>query len=301
MSAAPAQRMGPGRVAALTSLALVAFAANSILCRLALGQGRIDAASFTTIRLAAGVLALVALVTLRPKRAGAPRATGDWLAATMLFLYAAAFSFAYLSLDAGVGALILFGAVQATMIVAALARGDRPRSVEWLGLVVALAGLTHLVRPGLDAPSPWGAALMAAAGAAWGLYTLRGAGMADPLVRTRDNFVYALPLGLALSALAWDRFEISIEGLGWAALSGSVTSGAGYAVWYTALRGLTATRAAIVQLSVPVLAAVGGILLLGERPTWRLGVAAVLILGGVGLALSGRRRAAPPAARPGTA
>ena len=296
MTASP----GPVRTVVLTGLALTAFAANSILCRLALGQGEIDAASFTTIRLASGVLALGVIAALRsraahPSSERRPRPVADWRAATMLFVYAAAFSLAYLTLDAGTGALVLFGAVQTTMILAALVRGERPRAVEWLGLTVALAGLVYLVRPGLAAPPLLGSGLMVLAGVAWGGYTLRGGRTTDPLVRTRDNFVRALPWTLALSVVAWSHFAVSGAGALWAALSGAVTSGAGYAVWYAALRGLSATRAAIVQLSVPLLAAAAGIVVLGEEPTWRFALAAAMILGGVGLALAGRR-AAPRAA-----
>jgi drug/metabolite transporter (DMT)-like permease len=195
-----------------------------------------------------------------------------------------------LSLSAGTGALILFGAVQATMILAVLVRGERPRRVEWLGLSAALGGLVYLVAPGLAAPPPLGSALMAVAGVAWGLYSLRGAGGGDPLVVTRDNFLRALPWALGLSLVAAPRFDLSWPGVLWAVLSGAITSGAGYAVWYAALRGLTSTRAAIVQLAVPVLAAGGGVLLLDERLSWRLVLSAVLILGGVGLSLTGRRR-----------
>ena len=205
----------------------------------------------------------------------------------MLFLYAAPFSFAYQTLGAGTGALILFGAVQATMILAALGRGERLRLVEGAGLVVALGGLVYLVSPGLSAPPLLGSGLMAVAGIAWGLYSLRGAA-GDPVVRTRDNFVRAAPLALGLSLLAVSSLELSWWGVAWAAISGALTSGAGYAVWYAALRGLTATRAAIVQLAVPALAAGAGVILLEEPLSWRLIMAAAMILGGVGLALTGR-------------
>jgi drug/metabolite transporter (DMT)-like permease len=281
---APARAL---RTAALAVVALVAFAANSLLCRLALGGGQIDAASFTAVRLLAGALALSLIVaaTRRSRRQG----RGSWSAAVMLFLYAASFSFAYLSLTAGTGALILFGAVQATMILAGLAKGERPRRVEWLGLLVALGGLVYLVVPGLTAPPPLGSALMAVAGIAWGFYSLRGRGAGDPVVVTRDNFLRAVPWALGLSLLAVARLELSWPGVFWAAVSGAITSGAGYAVWYAALAGLTSTRAAIVQLAVPALAAAGGVIVLDERLSWRLVLSAALILGGVGLSLTGRQ------------
>lgn len=275
------------RTALLTILALVAFAANSVLARLALGNVSIDAASFTTIRLICGALALMGIAALTgTRKAPAARARGNWISALMLFAYAAGFSFAYLDLAAGTGALILFGAVQVTMIAAALMRGERPRPVEWLGLGAALGGLVYLVSPGLAAPSVTGSALMGLAGVAWGIYSLRGGGVGDAIRVTRDNFVLAVPLALLVSLATMSRFEVSAAGALLAAISGAVTSGAGYAVWYTALRGLTATRAATVQLAVPILAAAAGVVLLAEGVSLRLLVSAVLILGGIGLSLT---------------
>jgi len=278
------ERPSTPAIFALTSLALLGFAANSLLCRLALGDGAIDPASFTTVRLVAGALALVLIVSLRGGDSSAGR--GSWLSASMLFLYAAAFSFAYVSLSTGTGALILFGAVQVTMLVAALAAGERPRAVEWLGLAAALGGLVYLVSPGLAAPSPVGSALMAASGFAWGIYSLRGRGAGDAIRVTRDNFVRSVPMVLVVSAFALNQADLSPRGVLLAAISGALTSGAGYAIWYTALPWMTATRAATVQLSVPILAAVAGVIVLGESVSWRLAVSAVLILGGVGLSLS---------------
>jgi drug/metabolite transporter (DMT)-like permease len=279
------------RILCGTVLALLGFAANSLLCRLALGAGEIDAASFITLRLVSGALALWAIAAAAAgRRDQAPKR--DWVAASMLFLYAAGFSFAYLSLDAGVGALVLFAAVQATMIGSALVAGERPRPVEWSGLLVALGGLAWLVAPGLSAPSPLGAASMAGAGAAWGVYSLRGRRAGDPLRRTRDNFVRAVPMAVALSALTLHQSAASMRGILLAVVSGAVTSGAGYAVWYSVLPALTATRAAMVQLVVPVLAAGGGVAFLGETLSWRLVGSAGLILGGVGLALTARSRPA---------
>lgn len=279
------------RTALLTGLALAAFAANSVLCRLALGGGSIDAASFSTIRLSSGAAMLVLVASLT--RGFGPRGRGgDWLSGALLFLYAVPFSFAYLSLGAGTGALILFGGVQVTMILAALRSGERPRLLEWLGLLVALAGLVYLVLPGLAAPSPSGSALMVLAGSAWGFYSLRGRGAVDPVAATTDNFVRSLPFAFLVSALLLARTELSAEGVWLALASGALTSGLGYVVWYAALRGLTATRAATVQLAVPVLAAAGGVLFLSERVSLRLVLAGTLILGGVAFSLAGRRSAA---------
>jgi drug/metabolite transporter (DMT)-like permease len=269
----------------LTLVAMVAFAANSLLCRLALQSATIDAASFSSIRLASGALTLAVLVRLK---AGPASRAGDWLAAAMLFAYVAFFSFAYLSLSAGTGALILFGAVQLTMFSAGLRAGETFRPMAWLGFVLALGGLVLLVSPGLTAPSPLGATLMATAGVAWGLYTLRGRGVADPLASTAGNFLRATPMALALSLLLLPRAQLGPTGVALAIASGALTSGVGYVIWYAALRGLSALRAATVQLSVPPIAALGGALLLAEAITPRLLVASVTILGGVVLALTSR-------------
>ena len=272
-----------------TGFALVAFAANSLLCRLALGESAIDAASFTTIRLASGAATLSVIAAGLGARAPSKPA-GNWISAALLFLYAATFSFAYVSLSAGTGALILFGAVQATMILAAMGSGERLHSLEWAGLALALLGLVVLVLPGLKAPSPEGCALMAIAGIAWGVYSLRGRGEANPLASTTANFVRSSPLAVAVSVVALRSMNISGKGACLAVLSGALTSGVGYVVWYAALRGLTATQAATVQLSVPVLAAAGGVIFLSERVSLRLALPAIMILGGVGVAVSGRRK-----------
>jgi len=277
---------------ALTGCALVAFAANSVLCRLALGGGAaIDAASFTTIRLAAGASMLL-LITVAVNKKSFSLSQAKPVSALLLFLYAAAFSFAYINLSAGTGALILFGSVQATMLVAALGSGERPHPLEWAGLALALCGLVYLVFPGLTAPPLASSACMAGAGISWGLYSLRGRGGSDPLADTTNNFVLALPLAVCVNLLTLDNVHVSQTGIVFAVLSGALASGVGYVVWYAALRGLTATRAATVQLAVPVLAAAGGVLLMSENITPRLLLAACVILGGVGLALSGRKRAA---------
>jgi drug/metabolite transporter (DMT)-like permease len=278
-----------------TGCALVAFAANSVLCRLALGGGAaIDAASFTTIRLAAGACVLLLITAALKRKSLSLRRRGSFASALLLFLYAAAFSFAYINLSTGTGALILFGSVQATMLVAALSSGERPHPLEWSGLALALCGLVYLVFPGLSSPPLASSTLMAVAGISWGLYSLRGRGGSDPLADTTGNFVLALPLAVALNLITSlsAAVHVSQRGVWLAVLSGALASGVGYVVWYAALRGLTAVRAATVQLAVPVLAAAGGVLLISEGITPRLVLAACVILGGVGLALSGRARAA---------
>jgi drug/metabolite transporter (DMT)-like permease len=285
--------MSAPRLALLTGLALLAFAGNSLLCRLALRGGGIDAASFTALRLASGALALALLDALRRQRArangngngdGDVVARGDWLSAFALFAYAAAFSFAYLGLTAATGALLLFGAVQLTMLGRAFALGERLHARQWLGLVAASAGLLVLLLPGLQAPPVFNAALMLAAGVAWGVYSLRGRGSRDPLGTTAGNFMRTLPLAAALLAFGWSGAHFDRTGLLAALASGALASGVGYAFWYAALPFLKASTAGIVQLSVPVLAALGGIVLLAEPVGWRFALAAALTLGGVALA-----------------
>lgn len=271
-----------------TTFALVAFALNSIICRMALGRNEIDAASFTAIRLVSGAVTLAAVVLLfsRTRSIGTP---GHWLSAFFLFAYAICFSFAYLDLTTGTGALILFGSVQLTMIATALVKGERPRPLEWLGLLIALGGLLYLVFPGLASPPLVSSALMAAAGAAWGFYTLRGRGSTDPLAETTGNFVRSVPMVLLAGLPFLSQIHLSTRGILLAVLSGAVASGIGYTVWYAALKHHTSTRAAVLQLAVPIIAASGGILLLSETATVRLLIAATLILGGIFLTISGRR------------
>lgn len=282
------------RTLLLTALALAAFAANSLLCRRALGADAIDAASFTSVRIASGALVLVLLATRRVRAPGqrGPRVGGSWRSAVWLVVYALAFSFAYRELTAGTGALLLFGLVQLTMLLVAVRAGERPPALEWLGLTVAAGGLVALVLPGLSAPPPHAAMLMAAAGVAWGLYSLRGKSSKDALGDTAGNFARGVPIALVASAasvlLARDA-HATPAGLALAATSGAVTSGLGYVVWYAALSGLTSARAAIVQLAVPVIAALGGVLLLGEPITPRLALCGATILGGIALALASRR------------
>jgi drug/metabolite transporter (DMT)-like permease len=269
----------------LTVLALVAFAANSVLCRLALGEWAIDPASYTAVRLITGAAALWLIATFR-RAAPAAKSSGSWISAAMLFLYAATFSFAYISLSAGTGALILFASVQITMIAVGLYTGERPAILEWLGLFVAIAGLIYLVSPGITAPSIVGSLLMATAGIAWGIYSLRGRGSSDPVGVTTDNFLRTVPLAVGLTLVWLSKLTITPAGFLWAALSGSITSGVGYVLWYAALPRLTATRAATVQLAVPVLAALAGVVVLAEAISVRLVISAVVILGGVGMAIS---------------
>jgi drug/metabolite transporter (DMT)-like permease len=275
------------RTACLTVAAMVAFAANSLLCRAALEGGFIDATSFTSLRLSGGALALVLLCRVR----GASGSRGGgWSSAGALLVYALGFSLAYLSIPAATGALLLFGAVQITMVGGGLAAGERPRFREWVGLGLAVIGLVALTRPGLAQPEPLGAGLMLVAGVAWGVYSLRGRGAGDPLTVNAINFARSVPLALCGSAvgLAVASPRLATQGVLLALASGALASGLGYAIWYAALRGLSATRAAIVQLSVPPLTAVGGVALLGEHLTTRLIVAGAMILGGIALAISNR-------------
>ncbi len=275
-----------GRLLILTALTMTAFAANSILCRQALDTTRIDPATFTVIRLVAGAATLWLVVRLR---SGGNALAGSWAAAFSLFAYAAAFSFAYVSLSAGTGALILFGAVQATMILAGLLRGERFTPLQATGLLLALGGLVALMLPGVTAPHWTGASLMTVAGIAWGAYSLMGRASSRPIETTAGNFLRAAVFGAALSAVSFAVFAWDARGALLAVLSGAVASGLGYALWYTVLPALRATQAATVQLSVPVIAAIGGVLLLGEHLSLRLALCSFAILGGIALVLHARR------------
>ncbi|MDH0895806.1 MULTISPECIES: DMT family transporter [unclassified Pseudomonas] len=274
------------RVASLTALAMLAFAGNSLLCRAALRDSALDPASFTAIRLLSGALVLALLVALR--RQGPIR--GDWRSALALFGYAAGFSFAYVELDAGSGALILFGAVQASMIGYGWLKGERLGPVQVVGLVCALGGLLFLLLPGASAPSPQAAGMMVLAGVAWAFYSLLGRGNADPLAATAGNFLRSLVALPPLAALYLGHLEWDGLGALYAVLSGALASGIGYAIWYAALPHLKAIQAASVQLSVPIIAAALGALLLGEALGPRLMIASVAVLGGIGLILASRRR-----------
>ncbi|BBP96430.1 hypothetical protein BSFA1_15590 [Burkholderia sp. SFA1] len=289
-SAFPAPAQYGARIAMLTALAMLAFAGNSLLCRLALKGTQIDAASFTLVRIAAA--ALVLSVILMARAGGARQAfrhAGSWASALALIGYAAAFSFAYVRLAAGTGALLLFGAVQATMIGYSIAIGERLAAMQWLGLSLALAGLVWLVLPGLAAPDPLSSALMIVAGIGWGVYSLRGRGQAEPVAATAGNFVRALPFAAALSAAAFAHARFDAAGFAYAAASGALTSGLGYVIWYAALKGLKPAIAATVQLSVPVITAAGGVLLLGETLGARLVASSVAILGGIALVVLSKR------------
>ena len=275
------------RLFILTVLAMIAFASNSLLCRAALKQTRIDAASFTLIRILSGAAALWLIMKLR-------RATwkeeGSWSSALALFIYAAAFSFAYLDLSAGTGALLLFGAVQATMILWGFRKGEVLDAIQMVGLIFAVTGLVVLMFPSLSAPPLLGSILMLGAGVAWGIYSLRGKGEKNPVSVTGGNFVRAVPFAAAACIISVPWIHVDPAGVSYAIISGAITSGLGYVIWYSALPGLKAASAATVQLSVPVLAATGGILLLGEPLTLRYLLASIAILGGIALVVLERNR-----------
>ena len=270
------------RVLGLTTLAMLAFAGNSLLCRAALAHRHIDASSFTAVRLLSGALVLWLIVRVR---SGADERKGSWWSAGALFIYAGGFSYAYVNLPAATGALLLFGAVQATMIGYGIRSGERLQPLQLAGLILALAGLVGLLLPGVTAPPLIGSLLMLAAGVAWGIYSLRGRGSGNPLAVTAGNFLRTVPFAIALSMVTFRGISMDVDGLGYAVASGALTSGLGYAIWYTALPALKATTAATVQLSVPVIAALGGVMLLGEYLSVRLVLASVAILGGIALVI----------------
>lgn len=274
----------------LTLLTLVAFASNSILTRMALSPPRIDAASFTLLRLGAGALVLAIIVRLRTGAFTALR--GQGLGGPLaLALYAAPFTFAYLRIGAAVGALVLFGMVQLTMIGWGITRGERPTLQTWVGFVLAAAGLGALTIPAASRPDPLGIGLMAIAGIAWGAYSIIGKGAADPIAANARSFLWSLPMALLVSAFLHQSGGTSPAGIALAITSGAVTSGLGYVIWYRALRGLTAMQAAVVQLGVPVIAALGAVALLGETLGARLAISGAMVLGGLALVLSGKARA----------
>lgn len=278
-----------------TAFTLIAFAANSLLCRMVLGERLIDPMSFTTIRLTSGALALMVLAASLGENKPPQRLDGSWRSALALFIYAAAFSLAYLSLDTGTGALILFAAVQVTMIAAAIKSGEHLAARQWAGLATAIVGLTYLVLPGISAPSSRGALLMSSAGIAWGVYSLRGKGVSAPIAMTAGNFTRAVPMAILASVTACSAIHLKPTGVLLAMISGAVTSGLGYALWYRSLRGLTTTQASVLQLLVPVLAAFGGAVWIGEKISVRLVGASLMILGGVALATAtGVRKASKP-------
>jgi drug/metabolite transporter (DMT)-like permease len=265
---------------------MVAFAANSVMCRLALLKTAIDPATFTSIRIVSGALVLWIIVVARNK---SRRNHGDWISALALFTYAIAFSFAYVKLSVATGALLLFGAVQATMIGWGRWRGERFTSWQLCGFVAAIVGLIGLLLPGVTAPSPSAAIWMLGAGIAWGAYSLRGARNADPTAVTAGNFLRAVPFAITVNLLMISVTSLDAAGVAYAVASGALASGVGYAIWYAALPGLTATTAATVQLSVPVLAAFVGVVALGEQLSLRLVIASTAILGGIALVVFERR------------
>jgi drug/metabolite transporter (DMT)-like permease len=270
---------------------MIAFAGNSLLCRAALKKTSIDAASFTFVRIFSGAAVLWLIVKMRN---ATRKEAGNWPSALALFAYAAAFSFAYNSLSAGTGALLLFGAVQATMILWGFRKGERLHTIQLIGLVFAVTGLVVLLSPGLSAPPLGGSILMLGAGVAWGIYSLRGRQSGDAVAATTGNFLRAVPLAAAVSIVLLRWTHLDSLGISYAAISGAITSGLGYVIWYTALPGLKANSAASVQLSVPVLAAAGGILLLGELLTLRFLFASIAVLGGIALVVIEKRSVSPP-------
>ena len=272
--------------AMLTGIAMLAFAANSLLCRMALGAQLIDAASFTSIRILAGAAMLAVLVSMRDRRwvFARPRIP----AVASLYGYMICFSFAYLTLSAATGALLLFGAVQLTMFAVALRGGERFSAISWVGSGVAFTGMIYLVAPGVTSPEPVGAVLMVLAGVSWGAYSLIGRGAADPLVETANNFLYSIPPTLFASLAFLGDIQASVPGVLLAVASGALASALGYAIWYAALPSLTAGRAATVQLSVPFIAALGAVVFLAESITLRLGISSLLTIGGIWLVLTQR-------------
>ncbi len=275
------------KIIILTGLALIAFAANSVLCRLALGNEAIDASSFTVIRLLSGTIVLFLIISITGNTTGT-FTKGSWTASFMLFLYAVTFSYAYISLDTGTGALILFGSVQITMILLSLISGTRLHITEWAGVVIAFIGFTYLILPGITTPSVIGFLLMTIAGIAWGIYTLKGRGSKSPLTDTAYNFLRTTPLVVLLAIYTINNINYSSEGIVLALLSGGVTSGIGYTIWYIALGGLSSTQAAVLQLSVPVIAALGGVIFVSEAITFRFIISAAMVLGGILMVVLGK-------------
>jgi drug/metabolite transporter (DMT)-like permease len=269
----------------LTTFVLIAFAANTLLCRMALGGDLIDPMAYTTLRLVSGALFLIPVSRMVAEPGSRKETRGSWRSGFALFAYAAAFSLAYVSLETGMGALILFGAVQITMIGSALASGDRLSVAQWAGTFVAIGGLAYLVFPGLSAPDPMGALLMSIAGIAWGVYSIRGRGAPAPVSMTAGNFLRSTPFAIVAAAVGLSTVRVSTQGVLLALISGIVTSGLGYVLWYRALRHLTTTQASVVQLLVPVIATFAGVAILAEELSMRLVFASAMILGGVALAV----------------
>lgn len=273
----------------LTTLALIAFAANSVLNRLALSEGSIDAPSFTIIRLLSGAIVLFIILLIKNQQKPSSASKGSWASSLMLFTYAITFSLAYITLDTATGALILFTAVQLSMLLISLFKGSRLSLIEWFGMLIAFFGFVYLVYPDLGTPSVKGFILMSAAGTAWGVYTLNGRGTTDALADTAYNFIRTIPFVLVLLLITFSKSNYSTQGIVLAVISGAITSGIGYTIWYEALKGLSSTQAAVVQLSVPVLAALGGVVFVSEEITQRLIISIVFILGGILLVVFGKK------------
>ena len=274
--------MNSARLVANTALTMIAFAGNSVLCRMALKETGIDAASFTSVRLLSGAAMLWLLMRWQNQ---APLAHGRWRSALALFIYAVALSFAYRTINTGAGALMLFGAVQVTMILAGFLAGERMTALQSVGFAAAMAGLVILVLPGVEAPSLLDSILMLTSGIAWGVYSLFGRGLSNPAAATAGNFLRAVPLAIVLMLVAAPSLHPDKRGILFAMLSGAVTSGLGYVMWYRVLQHMRAMTASTIQLSAPVLAAMGGVILLGESPTRDLLISSMLILGGILLVL----------------
>ncbi len=273
----------------LTALSLIAFAANSLLCRLALGDGSIDPASFTTLRLVSGMLVLLPVSKMMHEHHSANQKRNAWKSGLALFAYAGAFSLGYVTITASMGTLILVGAVQVTMLGWALIRGEKLNPLRWVGSIVSMGGLVYLVLPGVSAPDPAGAILMLISGTAWGVYSIRGRGAPAPISMTAGNFLWAAPIALLLSLLFRSSAHLETNGILVAICSGSITSALGYIIWYRALRHLSTSAASIVQLLIPILTAFGGILFLNETISMRLILASSLILGGVAMGFFHRK------------
>ena len=270
-----------------TGLAIIAFAANSVLCRLALGNGAIDASSFTAIRLLSGAVALFVILSIKGSNKGA-LSKGSWGASFTLFLYAITFSYAYLSVDTGTGALILFGSVQITMIMLSLISGTRLHIIEWSGVIITFTGFIYLILPNITTPSVNGLVLMTVSGISWGIYTLKGRSSKNPLMDTTYNFLRTIPFLVLLVFFTMPNMNYSSEGIVLALISGAITSGIGYTIWYIALGGLSSTQAAVIQLSVPVVAAIGGVIFVSEVITIRLVISATIVLSGILMVVLGK-------------
>lgn len=277
------------KISFLTALALIAFAANSVLCRLALGANAIDASSFTNIRLFSGAIMLFLIFKLSNNKSQ-KHSKGNWVSSFMLFLYAITFSYAYITLDTGTGALILFGSVQITIILLSIISGHRLNIYEWMGVTVAFLGFVYLILPGISSPSLIGFSLMTVAGIAWGIYTLKGKESKNPLADTAFNFIRTIPFLIILFAFTFQNSNYTMEGIILASISGGITSGIGYTIWYMAIDGLTKIQTAVVQLLVPIIAAFGGVIFVAEKITIRLIIASTLVLGGILIVVLRRKK-----------